>query len=48
MDRNWELAESLKKHGSEHRNLASILLNGKVQFETTVSLFLLSFQSYLY
>ena len=50
MDRNEELAESLKKHEHEHRNLASILLNAKAKTEGItyrVSLILLSLEAYL-
>jgi len=50
MNRNWELAESLKKHEHEHRNLASILLNERNQhgsIGSTVALLLLSFKLYL-
>jgi len=50
MNRNEELAESLKKHEHEHRNLASILLNERNLhgfIKATVALLLLSFESYI-
>ena len=50
MDQNQELAESLKKHELEHRDLASILLNEKAKTEGItyqVVLFLMSFEAYL-
>lgn len=51
MDRNEELAESLKKHEYEHRELAEILMNAEARTEgidISLKLILLSFQSYLY
>ena len=51
MDRNEELAESLKKHEHYHREIAEILMNAEARTEgidISLGLILLSFQSYLY